>query len=95
MEAFFGERKLCLNEASISREKEKPKHFLPHFLFGIFKALGDKVNRLVLCDGVFLQAGLVGVEGHELGFVRQGVLEEISDIYVQNAARKAIARDSQ
>lgn len=46
----------------------------PHFLFGIFKALSHKVDGLVLCDGVLLQAGLAGVKGQHLGFVCQAVL---------------------
>lgn len=49
---------------------------LPHFLFGIFKTVGNKVNRLVLCDGVLLEAGLVGVKGQDLGLVRQTVLQK-------------------
>lgn len=48
----------------------------PHFLFGIFEAVGHKVNRLVLCDGVFLEAGLVGVKGQNFGLVRQAVLQK-------------------
>lgn len=48
----------------------------PHFLFGTFKAVGNKVNRLVLCDGVFLEAGLVGVKGQNFGLVRQAVLRK-------------------
>lgn len=46
----------------------------PHFLFGIFKALSHKVDGLVLCDWVLLQAGLAGVKGQHLGFVCQAVL---------------------
>lgn len=49
---------------------------LPDFLFGVFKAIGDKVNRLVLCDRVFLEAGLFRVEGQQFGLVCQGVLRE-------------------
>lgn len=48
----------------------------PHFLFGIFEAVGNKVNRLVLCDGVLLEAGLVGVKGQNFGLVRQAVLQK-------------------
>lgn len=50
------------------------RHSLPHFLFGIFEAVGNKVDGLVLRDGVLLQAGLVGVEGQDLGLVRQTIL---------------------
>lgn len=46
----------------------------PHFLFGIFKALSHKVDGLVLCDWVLLQAGLAGVKGQHFGFVCQAVL---------------------
>lgn len=53
-------------------------HFIPHFLFGILKALSNKVNRLELCDGVFLEAGLIWVEGLKLGLICQAVLEENS-----------------
>lgn len=49
---------------------------LPHFLFGIFEAVGNKVNRLVLCDGVLLEAGLVGVKGQDFGHVRQTILQK-------------------
>lgn len=49
---------------------------LPDSLFGVFEALGDKVNRLVLCDWVFLEAGLFRVKGQQFGLVCQGVLWE-------------------
>lgn len=49
---------------------------LPHFLFGIFEAVGNKVNRLVLGDGVLLEAGLVGVKGQDFGLVRQTILQK-------------------
>lgn len=49
---------------------------LPHFVFGIFEAVGNKVNRLVLGDGVLLEAGLVGVKGQDFGLVRQTILQK-------------------
>lgn len=49
---------------------------LPHFVFRILKALSHIVNRLVLCDWVFLEGGLVGVEGQDFGLVCQAVLKE-------------------
>lgn len=52
--------------------------FSPHFLFGVLEALSHKVDGLVLCDWVFLEAGLVGVEGLQLGLVCQTVLKENS-----------------
>lgn len=58
------------------QERKKKSIFSPHFLFAILKALSDKVNRLVRRDWVFLEAGLVGVEGQEFGLVCQAVLKE-------------------
>lgn len=55
-----------------------PRQSLPHFVFGIFEAVGNKVNGLVLGDGVLLEAGLVGVKGQDLGLVRQAVLQRKS-----------------
>lgn len=49
---------------------------LPHFVFGIFEAVGNKVNRLVLGDGVLLEAGLVEVKGQDFGLVRQTILQK-------------------
>lgn len=54
--------------------REDFRELSPHFLFGIFEALSHKVDGLVLCDWVLLQAGLAGVKGQHLGFVRQAVL---------------------
>lgn len=72
-------RTYCVNAWQENYEKLKIRHHLiPHFLFGILKALSNKVNRLVLCDWVFLEAGLIWVEGLELGLVCQAVLEENS-----------------
>ena len=44
-----------------------------HLLFGAFKAVGHKVDGLVLCDGVFLKARDRRVKGLELRLVRQAV----------------------
>lgn len=56
--------------------KPVSRQALPDFVFGVFKAVGHKVDGLVLCDGVFLEAGLVGVEGQDLGLVRQTILQK-------------------
>lgn len=54
----------------------REKLIIPHFLLGVLEAVSHKVNRLVLGDRVFLDTGLVGVKGQELGLVCQGVLKE-------------------
>ena len=49
--------------------------YIPDFLLGVLKGLSNKVNRLELCDWIFLEAGLLRVKGEDRGLVCQAILE--------------------
>ena len=49
---------------------------VPDALLGVLEAFSHKVHGLELGDGVFLDAGLLRLEGAELRLVRQTVLKK-------------------